>query len=396
VSDSSYFRGKARRGGILVLDADTATVDFSLFAVGDDRALVRTVDGRLEQLYADARFRAEDATGRTVTDVDCADENPPGHRVAVEFLLNWLEQRAGAVPVLAVGHRVVHGGPRFSGPARIDALTLRYLQALVPLAPARQRFCLLPIEVIAERWPELPQAACFETTFYHNVPAAGHTVPRSIGKRGMRRYACDGLSFECVLDALPAVDQRASRGKTIVVHVGDRASLCALDGGRGVAVVTGLPGTRARRPDPDEVRHLMAALRLGSDQVRALLRQQSELLADGLAGRLDRLVRSNEPGARIAVELLLYRISRELGSLAAALSGLDAIVFTAAGRPHSVPVRAEICRRAAGLGIDLDPAANQAGGPRLTRPESRVAAWAIPIDKRLLVARRTREVIPLS
>jgi acetate kinase len=165
----SHHRRKAGGGGILVLHADTSTIDFTLFAVGADRALVRAVDGGLEQLYADARFHAEDATGRTVIDVDCADESPPGHRVAVEFLLNWLEQRAGAASVLAVGHHVVHGGLRFSGPARIDAPTLLYLQALVPLAPARQRFCLLPIEVIAERWPELPQSACFATAFHHDV-----------------------------------------------------------------------------------------------------------------------------------------------------------------------------------------------------------------------------------
>jgi acetate kinase len=155
--------GTPRGGGILVLDADPSRIDFALFAVGDHGALVRTVDGRLEQLYADARFHAEDPTARTVTDIDCADENPPGHRIAVEFLFNWLGQRAATVPVLAVGHHVVHGGSRFSGPARIDAPTLRYLQALVPLAPARHRSCLLPIELIAERWPALPQAACFET-----------------------------------------------------------------------------------------------------------------------------------------------------------------------------------------------------------------------------------------
>jgi acetate kinase len=403
VSEFSYYRGKPRGGGILVLQAGTSTIGFTLFAVGSDNALVRMVDGGLDQLYADARFHAEDATGRTIADVDCADENPPGHRVAVEFLFNWLEQRAGAVPVLAVGHHVLHGGPRFSGPARIDAPTLRYLQALIPLAPPRQSQCLLPIQVIAERWPELPQAACFETAFHRDVPAVEHTLPlpRSISKRGIRRYGYDGLSFECVVDALPAVDQRAARGRTIIVHVGDGASLCALDGGRSVAMTTGfsdldgLPaGTRCGRLDPGVVLHLMTALRMGSGQVEALLRQRSGLLGvSGLAGDLDRLVRSDEPRARFAVESLLYRISRELGSLAAALSGLDAIVFTAGTRPHAVPIRAGICRRASWLGVDFDPAANEAGGPRLTRPGSRVTAWVIPTDERLLIARDTQAVV---
>lgn len=403
MSDFSYSRGGARSGGILVLHAATSTIEFILFAVGADKALVRMVDGRLDRLYADARFYAEDAAGRTITDVDCADEEPPGHRLAVEFLFNWLEQRAGAMPLLAVGHHVVHGGPRFSGPVRIDTPTLQYLQALVPIAPARQSQCLLPVQVIAERWPELPQVACFETAFHQDVPAVEHTLPlpRSITKRGIRRYGYDGLSFECIVDALPAVDERAARGKTIIVRVGDGASLCALDGGRSVAMTTGfsdldgLPaGTRSGRLDPGVILYLMTALRMGPSQVGALLRARSGLLGvSGLAGDLDRLVRSNRPRARFAIEFLLYRISRELGSLAAALSGLDAIVFTAGTSLHAVPIRAEICRRASWLGVDLDPAANEAGGPRLTRPGSRVTAWVMPIDERLLVARRTLAMI---
>ena len=402
MSNSLYYRGKTRGGGILVLDAGTSTLDFSLFAVGLDNELVRMVDGRLDQLYARARFRAEDAAGRIVTDIDCADESPPGHRIAVEFLFNWLEQRASAVPVLAVGHHVVDGGPRFSGPARIDAPTLRYLRALAPLASARQRPCLLVIRVIARRWPELPQVACFETAFFRDVPAPEHArpLPSSICKRGIRRYGYDGLAFESVIDALPAVDERAARGKAIVVHVSDGASLCALDGGRKVAMATGLDdldgllGTRTRRLDPDVVSHLVAELRMGPRRVRALLRQRSELLGvSGLAGDLDRLVGSEEPRARVAVEFLLYRISRALESLAAALSGLDAIVFAASTGPHAVPIRGGICRRASRLGVDLDPAANQAGGPRLTRPGSRVTAWVVPADKRLLVARRTQAVV---
>jgi acetate kinase len=188
VSDFAFHRGGPHGGAILVLDAGISTIDFTLFGVGSDTALVRMVDGRLDRLYADARFHAEDATGRTIADLDCADEDPPGHRIAVEFLFNWLEQRESGVPVLAVGHRVMHGGPRFSGPARIDAPVLRYLQTLVPLAPAGQRACLLTIQVIAERWPELPQVACFETAFLHDVPALDFAPPllKSMSRRGSR------------------------------------------------------------------------------------------------------------------------------------------------------------------------------------------------------------------
>jgi acetate kinase len=402
VSDFAFHRGGPHGGAILVLDAGISTIDFTLFGVSSDTALVRMVDGRLDQLYADARFHAEDATGRTIADLDCADEDPPGHRIAIEFLFNWLEQRENGVPVLAVGHRVIHGGPRFSGPARIDPPMLRYLQTLVPLAPAGQRACLLPIRVIAERWPDLPQVACFETAFYRDVPALEHTLPlpSSISRRDARRYSYDGLSFEAVIDVLTGVDERAARGRTIVVQVGHDASLCALDGGRSVAMASGfddpdgLCGARTRRLDPDVVSHLVAELRMGPRRVRALLRQRSERLrVAGLAGDLDRLVGSDEPSARVDVEFLLYRITRALEAAAAALSGLDALVFTASTGPHAVPIRGGICRRAWRLGVDLDPAANQAGGPRLTRPGSRVTAWAVPADKRLFVACRTQAVV---
>jgi acetate kinase len=216
----------------------------------------------------------------------------------------------------------------------------------------------------------------------------------------VRRYGYAGISFECVIDALPEVDERAAHGKTIIVHVGDGASLCALDGGRKVAMATGfgdhdsLRGTCSRQIVPDVILPLVAELGMGPSQVRTLLRQQPKLLGVcELAHGLDQLVRSNEPGARVAVAFLLYRISRALESLAAALGGLDAIVFTASTSPHAVPIRAGICRRVSWLGLDLDPAANRAGRPRLTRRGSRVTAWLVPTNKRLLVARRTQAVV---
>jgi acetate kinase len=279
---------------------------------------------------------------------------------------------------------------------------LRYLQTLVPRAPAGQRACLLTIQVIAQRWPELPQVACFETAFLHDVPALGlaPSLLKSMSRRCIPGHGYPGLAFESVVDALPAVDERTARGRTIVVQIGDGASLCALDGGRSVAMAMGLEdpdgllAARTRRLDPDVVSHLVAELRMGPRRVRALLRQRSERLrVSGLAGDLDRLIGSDEPSARVDVEFLLHRITRTLEALAAALSGLDALVFTASTGPHAVPIRGGICRRASRLGVDLDPAANQAGGPRLTRPGSHVTAWVVPADKRLLVARRTQAVV---
>ena len=232
--------------------------------------------------------------------------------------------------------------------------------------------------------------ACFETAFYLDVP-----VPEQapLSKQALHRYGYDGLSFEAVIDALPVIDARAAGGRTIVVHIGDAVSLCALAGGRRVAMVMafgdpeGWPAMRSPGLDRGLVRHLMTDSRMGSLQVRELLRQRSALL--GASGdALDRLVCSDEPRARLVVGFLRYRVSRALESLVGALAGLDAIVFTAAGGPHAVPIRAAICRKASALGLDLDPAANQAGGPRLTLPGSHVTAWVIPIDKHLLLARR--------
>ena len=401
MSDYSYFRGRPGGGAILVLDAGTSTIDFTLFGIGSNTALVRMVDGRLDQLYAHARFHAKDATGRTIADIDCADEQPPGHRSAVEFLFNWLEQRAGGVPVRAVGHRVIDGGPRFSGAARIDTPTLRYLQALVPIAPAGQRACLLTIQVIAQRWPELPQVACFETAFLHDVPALdlAPPVPKSMSKRGIPRHGYHGLRLSPSLTPWSGRrargtrqnHRRARRCRGEFVRAQGRAQRCDGDGPRRTrwlaryAHPTARSGRRqsscggvADGPPPGEGPSSAALERLG---------------VSGLAGALDRLVGSDEPRARVDVEFLLYRVSGALELLAAALSDLDAVVFTASTGPHAVPIRGGICRRAARLGVDLDPAANQAGGPRLTRPGSTVTAWVVPADKRLLVARHTLAVV---
>jgi acetate kinase len=283
---------------------------------------------------------------------------------------------------------------------RVDAAVLDMLAELVPLAPLHQPHNLLPIRVIAERQPELLQGACFDTAFHRSMPplAQAFALPPSITDRGVRRYGFHGLSYEYIASVLPRHDARAAAGKTIVLHLGNGASMCAMSGGKSVATtmgftaVDGLPmGTRSGSLDPGVVLYLMEELHMDARAIESLLYTESGLLGvSDVSSDMRELLESPDPRAKYAIDLFVYRIGRELGSLAAALGGLDAIVFTAGIGEHAVVVREAVCRQAAWLGVDLDPAANDAGGPRISTASSRVAVWVIPTNEELMIARHTR------
>jgi acetate kinase len=294
----------------------------------------------------------------------------------------------------------VHGGTEYAAPVRIDSAALDTLAEYVPLAPLHQQHNLLPIRVIAERRPELPQVACFDTAFHRSAPplAQAFALPPSITDRGVRRYGFHGLSYEYIASVLPRHDARAAAGKTVVLHLGNGASMCAMSGGKSVATtmgftaLDGLPmGTRSGNLDPGVVLYLMEELHMDARAIESLLYTESGLLGvSGISSDMRELIESPDPRAKFAIDLYVYRIGRELGSLAAALGGLDAIVFTAGIGEHAVVVREAVCRQATWLGVDLDPAANAAGGPRISTASSRVAVWVISTNEELMIARHTR------
>ncbi len=386
---------------ILVLNAGSSSLKFEVFVLDGD-GLARAVAGGVEELDDRPRFSATDVGGEVLGRRSW--DAGIGHGGALDFLLGWLRANAGGQTVVAVGHRVVHGGAEFAAPVRITPDVVARLEALVPLAPLHQPANLLPVKALAAQRPALPQVACFDTAFHLRQPprAQAFAIPRALTEGGIRRYGFHGLSYEYVASVLPAHDARAAGGRTVVLHLGNGASMCALAAGRSVATtmgftaLDGLPmGTRCGALDPGVLLYLMDERRMNARALERLLYKESGLLGvSGVSSDMRELLASPDPRAREAVDLFCYRIGRELGSLAAALGGLDAVVFTAGIGEHAAPVRAAVCRDAAWLGVELDPAANAAGGPRISTAASRVAVWVIPTDEELMIARHTRALLP--
>jgi acetate kinase len=388
---------------ILVVNAGSSSLKFTLFREGAGAALVTVCAGNLEELNGRARFSARDAGGGPIDAHAWPDGNAPGHEGALEFLFDWLPAHLGDARLAAVGHRVVHGGAAFSTPVRVDASVIARLELLVPLAPLHQPHNLLPMRVIAARMPDLPQVACFDTAFHRTAPdlAQAFALPEAITARGVRRYGFHGLSYEYIASVLAHYDARAATGRTVVMHLGNGASMCALSGGQSVATtmgftaVDGLPmGSRSGTLDPGVLLYLMDELKMDARAIENLIYRESGLLGvSGISSDMRTLLASRDPRARRAIDLFCYRIGRELGSLSAALQGLDAVVFTAGIGEHATAVRAAVCRDAGWLGLAFDTAANENGGPRISTAGSRVAAWVIPTNEELMIARHTARVL---
>ncbi|HEX4886091.1 MAG TPA: acetate/propionate family kinase [Casimicrobiaceae bacterium] len=387
--------------GVVVVNAGSSSLKCSLYAIaGADLAL--QWKGHVDGLGTpNAHFEAKDAAGRVIGEHRWPAREAPTHDDAVHHVLGFLRE-AGGPAARAVGHRVVHGGERYAEPVLVDAGVLAVLDTLVPLAPLHQPHNLAPIRAIAAELPDLPQVACFDTAFHRTHPplAQAFALPPSITERGVRRYGFHGLSYEYVAHALPAVDARAARGRVIVAHLGNGASMCAIHDGRSVASTMGFTaldglvmGTRTGALDPGVLLYLMDELGMDARAIERLLYRESGLLGvSGVSSDMRTLLASAEPRAKFAVDLFCYRAGRELGSLAAALGGLDALVFTGGIGEHAAPVRAQVVDGAAWLGLELDPDANVRHATRITTPDSDVPAYVVPTNEELMIARHVRAV----
>jgi len=387
---------------IAVLNAGSSSFKFSLFGeqVGRPVLLAR---GQAEGLGTSPRFVAKAADGAVLEEKAWGDGATLGHEGALDHLVGFLRDRLAQHRLVGVGHRVVHGGLEYAKPVRVTPAIVAALEKYVPLAPLHQPHNLRPIQVLLARLPDLPQVACFDTAFHRTQPAVAQAfaLPKSITDRGVRRYGFHGLSYEYIASALPGISPAAAKGKTVVLHLGNGASMCALGGGRSVAstmgftAADGLPmGTRCGSLDPGVVLYLIDELGMDTRAVEDLIYRQSGLLGvSGISSDMRVLLESSDPRAKAAVDLFVYRIGRELGSLAAALGGLDAIVFTAGIGENSAVLRERVLREAAWLGVALDRAANEGKGPCISAGGSRVSAWVIPTDEELMIARHTRDIL---
>lgn len=391
------------RSAILVLNAGSSSLKFSLCEMRG-AAMQVFLHGAIDGLPSAPHFIAKDTDGAVVDEQRWT--TTMDHDRATAHVLSFALSRVPEDALAAVGHRVVHGGTTFAGPVRVDAAVLAALEALIPLAPLHQPHNLAPIRALQAQAPDLPQVACFDTAFHHDQPpvAQAFALPARITDRGVHRYGFHGLSYESIARRLVDIDPEAARGRAIVLHLGNGASLCAMRGGRSIATsmgftaLDGLPmGTRCGAIDPGVVLHLMDAFGMDVRAVEHLLYHESGLLGvSGISSDMRVLEASADPRAAAAIDLFVYRISREIGSAAAALGGLDALVFTAGIGEHSDRVRESVCRSAEWIGVSLDPAANGAGGPRITLPDSRVRAWVIPTDEEGMIARHTAEVLGMD
>jgi acetate kinase len=386
---------------LLVLNAGSSSLKFSVF--GGQESLTQRFRGQVEGLLTAPRFLARDATGVVVEEKRWSEGTQVGHSEAIEFLFDWGRTALGEHRIVAAGHRVVHGGRMFSRPVLIDADVIKALEALVPLAPLHQPHNLGAIRAVAEMAPKLPQVACFDTAFHRSQPMVAQifALPRRYADEGVLHYGFHGLSYEFIASVLPGFDARAAAERVIAAHLGSGASMCAMQGGKCVATtmgftpLDGLPmGTRCGSLDPGVLLYLMNQHRLDARALEELLYQQSGLLGiSEVSNDMRALLASSNPQAVEAIDLYVYRIGRELGSLAAALGGLDALVFTGGVGENSAAIRARVSRDAAWLGLELDPAANDAGGPRISRAGSRVSAWVIPTNEELMIAQHTRRLL---
>ena len=388
----------------LVLNAGSSSIKFQLFEAGGADEPRRIYRGLFEGLGSSPHFTVRNQTGEIAGGMRWDETETFGHEEALAHLAAWIRENRGDYRLEAVGHRVVHGGVSFSAPVLIDQAVLRELEQLVPLAPLHQPHNLTPIRILRERFPDLPQVACFDTAFHRNQPdlAQLFALPRSMTEAGVRRYGFHGLSYAYIASVLSHYDPGLASGRVVVAHLGNGASLCALNNGASIATtmgfsaLDGLPmGTRCGTIDAGVVFYMLREMKLSPEEAERFLYTKCGLLGvSGISNDMRKLrsLAATDPKAREAIDLFIYRIGREMGSLVAALQGIDALVFTGGIGENDAATRAEVLRGAAWAGFALDEAANANGGPRISHGDG-PSAWVIPTDEELMIARAVRDLL---
>jgi len=389
----------------LVLNAGSSSLKFCVYQRSTTEAWRLAARGQIEGIGTAPRFMAKDESGTTIGE-QALGPAVRDARTALDSLAAWLRGQYQGAPVLGVGHRVVHGGARFASPVRVTSDVLDHLRQLVPLAPLHQPHNLAAIDAVSERLPGVPQVACFDTAFHRGQPAVAELVPipRELRRSGIQRYGFHGLSYEYIASVLPRFAHEIADGRVIVAHLGSGASLCALrqrksiDSTFGFTALDGLcMGTRPGAVDPGVILYMFQTLGLSPKDVETILYKKSGLLGiSGVSNDMRDLLASDDSEARLAVDYFVYRAAKEIGALAAAAGGIDALVFTAGIGEKSAEIRRRICEATSWLGIALDESANARHELRITHPHSAVSAWVIPTNEELMIARHTWGLLGLD
>jgi len=387
---------------ILVVNAGSSSVKFQVFGV-EEGGLKRLIRGQMDGVGTRPRLRASASEGRFLVDGEFRTQDVPDVPAALNTAGVWLRDEQEIDPV-AVGHRVVHGGPDYDRPVFVDRQILKRLEQYVSLAPLHQPNNLAPIRAILERFPNLPQVACFDTAFHrtHGALADHFALPEQLYKEGVRRYGFHGLSYEYVAERLRDVAPEIARGRAIVAHLGSGASMCAISNGRsvestmGFTALDGLPmGTRPGQIDPGVVLYLISERGMSASAVQDLFYRECGLRGlSGISNDMRELETSADPRATFAIDYFVYRVGLHTGMLTAALDGLDAFVFTAGIGENSANIRSRIAEKLGWLGLTIDPVANAAGKSLISRQNSHVTVYVIPTDEELMIARHTWALMP--
>ncbi len=388
---------------LLVVNAGSSSIKFQLFGVGEGDELALVFRGQMEGIGTRPHLIAKDAAGAVLVDETYAPAVVADVAAALGRLDDWLIAQLGGKAPVAIGHRVVHGGPDYSAPTLIDDAVLAALRQLVPLAPLHQPNNLAPIDEVRRRYPDIPQVACFDTAFHRRHPevADRYAIPERYFAEGVRRYGFHGLSYEYVAGRLRELDPALAEGRVVVCHLGSGASMCAIQDGRsmdstmGFTAVDGLPmGTRTGQLDPGVVLYLIQNRGFTPDQVERFLYREGGLKGlSGVSSDMRDLEESDAPGAKLAIAYFVYRIVRETGALAAAMGGIDGLVFTAGIGEHSAAIRARVVERLAWLGATLDDAANVEARTVISTPDSELAVLVVPTDEEQMIARHTLHLL---
>ena len=389
---------------LLVLNAGSSSLKFRVFGRPRKGALDLEARGQIEGIGTSPRLTVKDAAGKMLTDQEL-DAGLNNGGPAVEALAAWLRSVFGGGGVLGVGHRVVHGGPAYAAPVKVEKKTFADLQALAPLAPLHLPFNLAAIEAVFERLPDVPQVACFDTSYHRGRAEVTEIVPlpKELRDAGLQRYGFHGLSYEYIASVLPEVAPEIAGKRVVVAHLGSGASLCAMKNGKSVDTTLGFTaldglcmGTRPGSLDPGAVLHLVQGLKMSAKEIEALLYKKSGLIGiSGISNDMRDLLESKAKEARLAVDYFVYSAAKHVAGMATSLQGLDGIVFTAGIGENSAEIRRRILEACAWMGVDVDRAANEQGGPRISTAKSRVSAWVVPTNEELMIARHTTALLGL-
>lgn len=389
--------------GILTINAGSSSIKFALFETNGSLSAQPAVSGQIDGIGASAKLVAKDDAGRHEVELKLSGDQENQHRAALDFLLSWFTEHETGWEIVGVGHRVVHGGEQYAQPIVLDSKTMAALSAFIPLAPLHQPHNLNGVHALTALLSKVPQIACFDTAFHRTNPAIGQlfAVPRWLTEEGVRRYGFHGLSYEYIARVLPEHLGDKAHGRVVVAHLGNGSSMCGMVGLKSIASTMGftpldglMMGTRPGNIDPGVLLYLMDNKHMDAKAITKLLYKESGLLGvSGVSQDMRALLAADAPEAKEAVDLYCYRILRELGSVVAAIGGIDALVFTGGIGEHAAEIRRKVCESISWLDARIDLNANSSDQHNIAAADSQLALCVIPTNEEWMIAHHTQELL---